>query len=55
MATILNDAAYMALPMNIKRGNPIPLDTTAVWYSKSELETYASQASSDHCFWRPSF
>ena len=42
MATILNDAAYMALPMNIKRGNPIPLDTTAVWYSKSELETYAA-------------
>lgn len=41
MATILNDAAYMALPMNIKRGNPIPLDTTAVWYNKTELEDYA--------------
>lgn len=41
MATILNDAAYMALPMNIKRGNPIPLDTTAVWYNKTELESYA--------------
>lgn len=41
MATILKDAAYMALPMNIKRGNPIPLDTTAVWYNKSDLETYA--------------
>lgn len=42
MATILNGAAYMALPMNIKRGNPIPLDTTAVWYNKTELETYAA-------------
>lgn len=42
MATILNDAAYMALPMNIKRGNPIPLDTTAVWYNKAELEAYAA-------------
>lgn len=42
MATILNNAAYMALPMNIKRGNPIPLDTTAVWYSKTDLETYAA-------------
>lgn len=42
MATILNDAAYMALPMNIKRGNPIPLDTTAVWYDKTELENYAA-------------
>lgn len=42
MATILNNAAYMALPMNIKRGNSIPLDTTAVWYDKTELETYAA-------------
>lgn len=42
MATILNNAAYIALPMNIKRGNPIPLDTTAVWYDKTELETYAA-------------
>lgn len=42
MATILTNAAYMALPMNIKRGNPIPLDTTAVWYSKSELDAYAA-------------
>lgn len=42
MATILNNADYMALPMNIKRGNPIPLDTTAVWYDKTELETYAA-------------
>ena len=41
MANIMNDAAYMALPMNIKRGNPIPLDTTAVWYDKTEMETYA--------------
>lgn len=41
MATILNDAAYMALPMNIRRGNPIPLDTTAVWYNKTDLENYA--------------
>lgn len=42
MATILNNADYMALPMNIKRGNPIPLDTTAVWYNKTELENYAA-------------
>lgn len=42
MAQILNDAAYMALPMNIKRGNPIPLDTTAVWYSKATLDEYAA-------------
>ncbi len=41
MATILKDAAYMALPMNIKRGNPIPLDTTSVWYDKAAMEEYA--------------
>ena len=38
MATILNDAAYMGFPLSIKRGNPAPVDTTAVWYNKIELE-----------------
>lgn len=42
MANIVDkNAAYMALPMNIKRGNPIPLDTTAVWSDLTELTTYA--------------
>ena len=42
MATIMNDAAYMGFPLSIKRGNPAPVDTTAVWYSKTELEEYAA-------------
>lgn len=42
MATILNDAPYMGFPLSIKRGNPAPVDTTAVWYDKTELETYAA-------------
>lgn len=42
MATILNNAAYMGFPLSIKRGNPAPVDTTAVWYNKTELETYAA-------------
>ena len=42
MATIMNDAAYMSFPLSIKRGNPAPVDTTAVWYNKTELETYAT-------------
>ena len=42
MATILNDAAYMSFPLSIQRGNPAPVDTTAVWYNKTELETYAA-------------
>ena len=42
MATILHDAAYMGFPLSIKRGNPAPVDTTAVWYDKTELETYAA-------------
>lgn len=41
MATILNNAPYMGFPLSIKRGNPAPVDTTAVWYNKTELETYA--------------
>lgn len=41
MAVIMNDAAYMGFPLSIKRGNPAPVDTTAVWYSKTELEDYA--------------
>ena len=42
MATVLNDAPYMGFPLSIKRGNPAPVDTTAVWYSKTDLETYAA-------------
>lgn len=42
MAKILNDAPYMNLPLGIERGNPAPVDTTAVWYNKTELETYAA-------------
>lgn len=31
----------MALPIAIKRGNPIALDTTSVWYVKADMENYA--------------
>lgn len=41
MAIIKKDGNFMGLPMNIARGNPIPLDTTAVWYSYDELVEYA--------------
>ena len=41
MATINKNGTYMALPMAIQRGNPIPLDTTAVWYDQTQMETYA--------------
>lgn len=41
MAIIDKSANFMGLPMNIARGNPMALDTTEIWYSKSELETYA--------------
>lgn len=42
MAVIMNDAAYMGFPLSIKRGNPAPVDTTAVWYVKADLESYAA-------------
>lgn len=48
MATILNDAAYMGFPLSIKRGNPAPVDTTAVWYNKTELETYAASGATSY-------
>lgn len=32
MAEIKFDGGYMPLPINIKRGNPIPLDSTSVHY-----------------------
>ena len=41
MAIIKKDGNFMGLPMNIARGNPIPLDTTAVWYTQTEMENYA--------------
>ena len=41
MAVIKKDGNFMGLPMNIARGNPIPLDTTAVWYSYNEMAEYA--------------
>ena len=41
MAQIEKNGSYMALPMNIKRGNPIPVDTTMVWYSMTDLQEYA--------------
>ena len=41
MAVIKKDGNYMGLPMNIARGNPIPLDTTEIWYDEAALERYA--------------
>lgn len=42
MATVKKDGGYNALPISYKRGNPIPLDKSAVWYNKTEMETYAA-------------
>lgn len=42
MAVIDNNILSMAMPKAMKRGNPIPLDASAVWYSLSELKNYAA-------------
>lgn len=42
MAVIKKDGNSMGLPMNINRGNPIPIDTTEVWYSLEAAQTYAA-------------
>lgn len=41
MAVIKKDGGFMALPINIKRGNPIPLDSTSIWYDYAALVDYA--------------
>ena len=41
MAVIKKDGSFMGLPMNVARGNPIPLDKSEIWYSYAEMETYA--------------
>lgn len=41
MASIKKNGNSMGLPMNINRGNPIPLDTTEIWYSLAEAQAYA--------------
>ena len=41
MAVIKKDGTFMGLPMNVARGNPIPLDKSEIWYSYSEMEKYA--------------
>ena len=45
MATIKKDGNFMGLPMNIARGNPIPLDKSSVWYSYEEMKEYAANGS----------
>lgn len=41
MAVIKKNGSSMGLPMNIQRGNPIPIDSTTVWYSLAEAQAYA--------------
>lgn len=49
MAVIEKNGTYMALPMAIKRGNPVSLDTTAIWYSLEELQNYARTGATAYC------
>lgn len=42
MAVIKKNGSSMGLPMNINRGNPIPIDSTMVWYSLEEAQNYAT-------------
>ena len=37
MAVIKKENTYMGLPMNIARGNPVPLDKSEIWYSRTEM------------------
>jgi hypothetical protein len=41
MAIIKKDSNFMGLPVNIARGNPIPLDKSEIWYSYDAMISYA--------------
>ena len=41
MAHIQKTYNSMGLPMNINRSNPIPVDSTEVWYSLEAAQNYA--------------
>jgi hypothetical protein len=41
MAVIKKDGGYMPLPISIKRGNPIPLDASSIWYDAALMNEYA--------------
>lgn len=42
MAVIKMNGGYSALPISYKRGNPIPLDKSAVWYDYDLMAAYAA-------------
>lgn len=44
MAQIEKNVKVMPLPLAIERVNPVPVDSTSVWYSQEELEQYAKSA-----------
>lgn len=44
MAVIKKDGNFMGLPMNIARGNPIPLDKSEIWYSYADMKDYAKNS-----------
>lgn len=42
MAVIKKYSNFMGLPMNVARGNPIPLDKSEIWYSYESMAAYAA-------------
>lgn len=42
MAFIDKNIAAMSMPKALRRGNAIPLDASAVWYTREEMENYAA-------------
>lgn len=42
MAFIDKNIAAMSMPKALRRGNAIPLDASAVWYTREEMEAYAA-------------
>lgn len=45
MATLPGNYNSVGLPINITRGNPIPIDSTEVWNSLEDAQEYAANGS----------
>ena len=43
MAEIKKVFNASSLPIAFSRGNPIPIDKSSVWYSKTDMENYYSK------------
>lgn len=45
---LITDLDLMALPLSIARGNPVPIDSTMVWYDEAAMREYAANGATSY-------